>query len=252
MKLPVLSGIDDFRQLRERGFTYIDRSLLVRTVLDHHGKLIRLSGPPRSGKSVSLSMLRCFFEAREENLSGLFVDLEIAQAGDRYIDEFQRYPVILLRLGWIGGAPWDDSWIAIREAIERAFHEHAYLLDSPELGEREIADYRAILAGVADRSLYESALLDLSRHLRLHHREKVVVLIDDCNAEGRPRRLNDYKPEVLGFYRAFIDEGLKGNPHLFTVVLAGNLWGAEQTVAAALGSLEVKTLGPVDGSRIPQ
>jgi predicted AAA-ATPase len=232
MKDIAATGLDDFRALRERGLPYIDRSLLVQGLLDHGGKAILLPRPKGDGKSVDLSMLRCFFEKREEDLSGLFVDLAIAQAGDRYVDEFQRYPVIHLRLGGIAGATWEHAWVAVQERIEHVFDEHVYLLDSPELSEDEVRDYRAVLAGVAPRARYETALLDLCRHLRIHHREKVLVLIDDHDEPARAGLVGGCVEEILGFYRVFIDEGLKGNPHLFKAVLSGSaLEGGESDVS---------------------
>lgn len=244
MKDPAPPGIDDFRALREQGFPYVDTSLLVRGVLDHSAQAILLPRPRGSGKSLDLSMLRCYFEKRDEDLSSLFVDLAIAQAGDRYVDEFQRYPVIHLRLGGIEGATWEHAWVAVQERIEHVFDEHVYLLDSPELSEGEVRDYRAVLAGVASHGLYETALLDLCRRLRLHHREKVLVLVDDYDAPVGAGLVGGYSEEMLGFYRAFLDEGLKGNPHLFRAVLTGSLSDAGESVFSKLDEIAVGRLGP--------
>lgn len=215
------SGIDDFRTLRERGLPYVDRSRLVRAVLDEGAQVIVLPRPREVGESLNSSMLRCYFERREEDLSGLFVDLEIAQASDAYLDHFQRYPVIYLRFTGIAGSTWEDAWGSVRMTIADLFEEHAYLLGSPELSEREALDFRAILAGIADRALYETALMDLCRHLRLHHGEKVVVLIDDCDEPAPGGVEAGHAPEIVDFFRVFLTEGLKGNPHLFKAVLTG-------------------------------
>jgi hypothetical protein len=240
----VPTGIDDFRSRREQRLPYFDRSLLVREVLDHGGQAILLARPQGTGKSLDLSMLRCYFEQREEDLSSLFVDLDIAQAGDAYLDEFQRYPVVYLSLGGIEGATWEQAWVALQERIERAFYDHAYLLDSPELSEEEAREYRAVLAGVADREKYETALLDLCRHLRLHHGEKVVVLVDDYDGPVRAGLVGGYTDEILAFYRAFLDAGLRGNPHLFKAVLTGTMSESGESVFSALDSVAVERLGP--------
>lgn len=240
----VATGINDFRELREQRLAYTDRSLLVREVLDHGGQAILLPRPRGTGKSLDLSMLRRYFEHLEEDLSSLFVDLDIAQAGDAYLDEFQRYPVVYLSLGEIEGATWEQAWVALQERIERAFYDHAYLLDSPELSEEEAREYRAVLAGVAERERYETALLDLCRHLRIHHAEKVLVLIDDYDGPVRAGLVGGYADEILGFYRAFLDAGLKGNPHLFKAVLTGTLSESGESVFSALESVAVERLGP--------
>src|SRR4051812_32381571 len=96
MSLHIPIGIDDFRLLREQGLAYVDKSSLIRELLDEPGvEVALLPRPRRFGKTLNLSMLRCWFERRDEDLSHLFQDLSIWQAGDAYRTHFQRYPVIL-------------------------------------------------------------------------------------------------------------------------------------------------------------
>src|SRR3954469_18251279 len=91
---PIPIGIDDFSKLREGGFEYVDKSHLIQELLDKPSvEVVLLPRPRRFGKSINLSMLRCFFEKRDEDLWGLFEDLSIASAGESYRKHFQRYPV---------------------------------------------------------------------------------------------------------------------------------------------------------------
>src|SRR3954469_12142475 len=93
---PIPIGIDDFRELRERGLAYVDKSHLIRELLDKPGvQVVLLPRPRRFGKTLNLSMLRCFFEKRDEDLSHLFQDLAVWQAIEHRA-HFQRYPVIHL------------------------------------------------------------------------------------------------------------------------------------------------------------
>src|SRR5262245_25712697 len=99
MSLRIPIGIDDFRALREQGLVYVDKSHLIRELLDAPGvQVVLLPRPRRFGKTLNLSMLRSFFEKRDEDLSALFHDLSIWRAGDGYRAHFQRYPVIYLSL----------------------------------------------------------------------------------------------------------------------------------------------------------
>jgi len=81
---PIPIGIHDFRMLREQGLEYVDKSHLVREVFDQGSQVVLLPRPRRFGKTLNLSMLRYFLEKRDEDLSGLFADLSIWQAGDAY------------------------------------------------------------------------------------------------------------------------------------------------------------------------
>src|SRR5882757_205855 len=99
MSLAIPIGIDDFRKVRERGLAYVDKSHLIRELLDAPGvEVVLLPRPRRFGKTLNLSMLRYWFEKRPEDLSHLFADLSIWGAGDAYRAHFQRYPVIFLTL----------------------------------------------------------------------------------------------------------------------------------------------------------
>src|SRR5689334_4535418 len=97
MALRIPIGIDDFRALREQRLEYVDKSHLIQKLIDRVGvKVVLLPRPRRFGKTVNLSMLRCFFEKRDEDLWHLFEGLSIAQAGEEYRAHFQRYPVVHL------------------------------------------------------------------------------------------------------------------------------------------------------------
>jgi hypothetical protein len=78
MALRIPIGIDDFRTLREERLEYVDKSDLIRQLLDRPGvQVVLIPRPRRFGKTVNLSMLRAYFEKRDEDLSHLFQDLSI-------------------------------------------------------------------------------------------------------------------------------------------------------------------------------
>ncbi|MDE6518041.1 MAG: AAA family ATPase, partial [Acetatifactor sp.] len=60
MKLPI--GIENFEEIRTEGFYYVDKTGLIRELLDNWGKVNLFTRPRRFGKSLNMSMLRNFFE----------------------------------------------------------------------------------------------------------------------------------------------------------------------------------------------
>ena len=240
-RIPI--GIDDFRELRELGLEYVDKSHLIREVLDDVGvKVVLLPRPRRFGKTLNLSMLRCFLEKRDEDLSHLFEGLSITEGGDPYRRHFQRYSLIHLTFKGVKLDDYEACWRAIRSKIEALFDEHRYLLDSGTLSEREAAEYREVLARTADRDVYMRSLADLSRHLHRHHGEQVVILIDEYDEPIHAGYTNHYLKPILDFFRAFLTEGLKGNPHLFKGVLTGILRIAKESIFSGLNNLAVYSL----------
>ncbi len=243
MPLQIPLGIDDFRTLRELRLEYVDKSHLIRELLDKRGvEVALLPRPRRFGKTLNLSMLRYFFEKGGEDLSHLFQDLSIWQAGEEYRAHFQRYPVLYLTLKDVKYARFEDCLAGLRKKIEILFREHLYLLERGQLNEWEVKDYRAILDGTADSVLYDRALLDLSGHLHRHHGEKVILLIDEYDEPLHAGYLSGYTPQILEVMRALLGQGLKGNTHVYKAVLTGILRVAKESLFSGLNNLGVFSL----------
>jgi hypothetical protein len=240
MTLRIPLGIDDFRLLRESGLTYVDKTRLVCDVLDLTGiQVLLLPRPRRFGKSLNLSMLRCFFERSDEDLSHLFHGLAVWDAGEPYRAHFQRYPVIYLNFKDVKFERLDDAWWTIREKIRDLYQAHRVVLDSGSLGELEAGRFRSILDGSAPPPLYYRALRDLSEHLHRHHGERVVILIDEYDQPMHAGYTGGYVREMLEFFRAFLTGGLKSNPHLHKAVLTGILRVARESLFSGLNNLAV-------------
>ena len=89
LKLPV--GIQTFRQIREEGFYYVDKTGFARRLADDAGKHYFLSRPRRFGKSLFVDTLKELFEGSEELFRGLAVH-------DGW-DWSKRHPVVRLSFG---------------------------------------------------------------------------------------------------------------------------------------------------------
>lgn len=240
---PIPIGIDDFRALRERKLAYVDKSHLIRELLDAAGvEVVLLPRPRRFGKTLNLSMLRYFFEKRDEDLSHLFAYLSIWQAGEAYRAHFQRYPVIYLSFKGTRFESFELCWGALRKNVQVLFREHRYLAASDRLSEQEHRDFRAILDGTADDTLHHRALLDLSAYLHAHHGQKVVILLDEYDQPIHAGYAHGYAPRILERVRALLGGGLKSNEHLHRGVVTGILRVAKESLFSGLDNLGVYTL----------
>ena len=59
-KLPV--GIDSFEKLRKEDFYYVDKTGLIADLMANWGEVNLFTRPRRFGKTLNMSMLKCFFE----------------------------------------------------------------------------------------------------------------------------------------------------------------------------------------------
>ena len=243
MPLRIPIGLDDFRALREQQLEYVDKSDLIRQLLDRPGvQAIVFPRPRRFGKTLNLSMLRCWFEKRDEDFSHLFQDLSIWQAGDAYRAHFQRYPVLDFNFKGTKAESFEECWGAIREKITDLYNEHRYLLDGGSLDDVEVRRYRQILDGADETTLCRRALLDLSAYLHRHHGEKVVILIDEYDEPIHAGHFHGYAPRIIDFMRAFFTNGLKTNPHLYRAVVTGILRVGKESLFSDANNLGVYTL----------
>lgn len=60
LKLPI--GIENFQEIRQMGFYYIDKTKLIEQLLEQWGKVNLFTRPRRFGKTLNMSMLKYFFE----------------------------------------------------------------------------------------------------------------------------------------------------------------------------------------------
>ncbi len=240
LRLPI--GISDFRKLREARAEYIDKSHLIMEILDRAAEVFLFPRPRRFGKTLNLSMLRCFFEKQPEDLSHLFEGLAVWEADDVYREHFQRYPVISLTFRDIKASTFEQCWTDIQKKIQALYGEHRWLLDQGNLVDYERRDFEAILAGTAESAIYRRALGDLSRYLHRATGERAMIFIDEYDEPIHAGFVNGYAKEILDFFRHFLTVGLKDNPHLERGVVTGILRIARESIFSGLNNLAVCTL----------
>ena len=102
---PLPIGIDNFEKLIENEYYYVDKTLLIKDLLDNKADVNLFTRPRRFGKTLNMSMLRYFFEderhwntGEKKDNTSLFNGLKIMDAGDKYISKMGQYPVINLSL----------------------------------------------------------------------------------------------------------------------------------------------------------
>ena len=66
-------GYENYKEFIDQDLYYVDKTLLVRDILENGGKVTLLTRPRRFGKTLGLSMLRTFFEI-EYDRNGNVID----------------------------------------------------------------------------------------------------------------------------------------------------------------------------------
>ena len=180
---PLSIGTDDFKKLVGGGCYYIDKTLLIKEILDRKSEATLFTRPRRFGKTLNLSMLRYFFEdtgnsgLNAEN-AALFEGLAIADAGEAYTSQMQKYPVIFLTLKSAKQENSEMAYMMLKKAIADEFSRHSRIQESDGLSEAEKERFRSIMDLKAEQVHYADALKFLSACLQKVYGRKSIILLD--------------------------------------------------------------------------
>lgn len=155
MKKPLPVGVDNFEKVIKEGYYYIDKSMLIKELLDLKGEVNLFTRPRRFGKTLNLSMLRYFFEDTgntEKNAQNkeLFHNLKIMDTGEVYTSQMGQYPVLNLTLKSAKQENFDAACYMIQTAISTEFERHRGIVEcaKEQLSLQEYEQYMAMDARI--------------------------------------------------------------------------------------------------------
>ncbi len=238
-QLPV--GISDFDKVITGNYYYIDKSLFIKELLENKAEAILIPRPRRFGKTLNMSMLKCFFEKNETSKRHLFDGLKIAQH-PKIMAEQGQYPIIFLTFKGVEGDIWEDSLRKLKDLIANEYRRHSYLLASSILDETQQKNFRAIISGDAEKTTYEASLQCLTEYLEAFHKKNVIVLIDEYDAPIHAGYRHKYYDKVTLFIKNFLSGGLKDNAKLQFGVITGIMRIAKESIFSGLNNLEVHAI----------
>ncbi len=243
LKLP--AGIEDFKEIRKRGYYYVDKSKLIEQLVEIGGKVTLFTRPRRFGKTLNMSMLRSFFETGAD--ASLFDGLYIS-GNKELCDEYMgKYPVIFLSLKDVDGLKYENAKYRIMELIGREAERYSFLRDSDRLSENEKEQYKAVIAlqdgkYSMDENVLISSLRLLSHLLFQHYGEKTVILIDEYDVPLDKAFQNGYYQEMVSLIRGLFGMALKTNDSLQFAVLTGCLRISKESIFTGLNNFKVLSI----------
>ena len=242
-KLPI--GIENFEEFSTENFYYVDKTAFIAELLQNWGKVNLFTRPRRFGKTLNMSMLKCFFEIGADK--ALFDSLKIAQEKE-LCEQYQgQFPVIFLSLKSVDGLTFEAAAAAMRRLIGSEASRFGFLLQSDQLNADEKELYRALVTvesgtfNMADDALADS-LRTLSALLAKHYGRKVVILIDEYDVPLDKAFQAGYYDEMVSLIRNMFGNALKTNENLQFAVLTGCLRISKESIFTGLNNLNVMTI----------
>ena len=244
MKKALPIGVDNFERVITDGYYYIDKTMLIKELLDLKGEVNLFTRPRRFGKTLNLSMLRYFFEDTgdaEKNArnKALFQGLKIMEAGEGYTGEMGTYPVINLTLKSAKQATFQSAYAKLKEEIAEEFKRHRYVLESGALDEEDKSKFREIAGREAGQDEYSGALKFLSKCLHQATGNNTVILIDEYDVPLENAYFRGFYGEMVDFVRSLFESGLKTNDNLRFAVITGCLRISKESIFTGLNHLNI-------------
>ncbi|MEE3393838.1 MAG: AAA family ATPase [Lachnospiraceae bacterium] len=221
---------------------YVDKTLLVKELIDDRSMVTLFTRPRRFGKTLALSMLKTFFEISESDTSVYFQDKAIWRCKAKYREQQGKYPVIFLTFKDVKY----DNWAACREAIRiilrDEYRRHEELSDSPSMDPVDRDYYLRMIKGTLSQVEYSRALLNLTHMLSRHYQKQTVILIDEYDTPIQQGFMEGFYGDVISFMRNLLSGGLKDNENLAFGVLTGILRVSKENLFSGLNNLAVNTV----------
>lgn len=242
--LPI--GVDYFEKLIKEGYSYIDKTMLIKDLLDFKGEVNLFTRPRRFGKTLNLSMLRYFFEDTgdgEKNARNkeLFQGLKIMEAGEEYTDQMGKYPVMNLTLKSAKQEDYETAYYMLQSEIASEFDRHRDIIEKgkDKLTSREYELYLEIADEKAAEKQVRGALKLFSKCMHKITGSNTVILIDEYDVPLENAYFRGFYEKMVDFIRSLFESALKTNECLQFAVITGCLRISRESIFTGLNHLRI-------------
>ena len=240
-KLPV--GIDSFEKLRREDFYYVDKSRMIVDLMANWGEVNLFTRPRRFGKTLNMSMLKCFFEIGTDK--SLFDGLAVSKEKELCEKYMGKYPVVFVSLKGVDGLTFEDAYRRLRGIIREEALRLSFLKSSEKLDEDDLRSFLRILSEQDTSADMVGSLRMLCTLLEKHYGQKPILLIDEYDVPLDKAYYHGYYPQMIDLIRAMFQAALKTNSSLFFAVLTGCLRVSKESIFTGLNNLKVCSISDV-------
>ena len=258
-------GYENYKEFIDLDMYYVDKTMLIRDLVNKGGKTTLFTRPRRFGKTLALSMIRTFFELEYDRDGNVvdnrryFSDMKIEQCED-IMPMLGQYPVIKLSLKSAKQPNFYTAFLKLREEILSEYSRHYYIHDSDKIDDstlsllNEIFDchtdwekkYRSLRTErekkeslMEECARYSTSVRLLSECLKQHHGRNVIILIDEYDVPLENAYFTGFYDKMVGFIRSLFESALKTNDALERAVVTGCLRISKESIFTGLNNLEV-------------
>lgn len=241
-RLPV--GIENFEKIRRDGFYYVDKTDLIKELLENWGEVNLFTRPRRFGKTLNMSMFQCFFEIGCDK--SLFDGLRIAEESTLCETYMGKFPVISISLKGIDAADYETARNLMVKVVNEEARRFQFLTESSRLTDTDKMLFGQLLQKEMDDETLFCSLRELTELLRKHYEKQVIVLIDEYDVPLAKANELGYYGEMVRLICGIFGSALKTNHNLYFAVLTGCLRVAKESIFTGVNNFNTFTITDVD------
>ena len=238
--IPLPIGVENFEDLRSKGYYYVDKTIFIKELIDMMGKVNLFTRPRRFGKTLNMSMLRYFFEKSEKDHAELFQGLKIMDAGEEYLAHMGKYPVISISLKSMKQYSYNLAFEMLKKAIGEEYSRHWETVEkSGKLSEEKQERYLRLRDLKGTEADYADSLKFLSECLYTCTGQKSIILIDEYDVPLENAYFSGFYDRMVALIRSLFESALKTNDNLEFAVVTGCLRISKESIFTGLNNLKV-------------
>ncbi|MCD8015819.1 MAG: ATP-binding protein [Lachnospiraceae bacterium] len=234
-RMPV--GVDQFEKIRLQDFYYVDKTGMIKELLEKWGEVNLFTRPRRFGKSLNMSMLKSFFAIGTDK--SIFEGLSISKETELCEEYLGQFPVISITLKQVTGTTMTAAKEQLWEQIAEIADGFRFLGESEKLSPRDKNIFQKLCVGEGN---LEASLKQLSRMLYKYYGKKVIILIDEYDAPLQRAYEKGYYDPMVDLIRQLFGYALKSNEYLFFSVLTGIMRVSKESIFSDLNNPKLYTL----------
>ncbi len=228
-KINISVGVSDFEKIRRDGYYYIDKSGLIRGLLESSAEVTLLTRPRRFGKTLGMSMLANFFDITKDSKS-LFEGLEIAGYPEICRQWMNQYPVLFLSFKDVDGSSFENALGLLKFTLSQFCDTHAYLADGGRITDVQRAIFERLKMQTASLVDIQSSLFIIMKMMQAYYGKPVILLLDEYDVPIAKASSKGYYAEMLEVIKTMLSTSLKDNASLRFAVVTGCLKIAKESI----------------------
>ena len=235
----VAIGIQNFNEIIEKNYFYVDKTDFIKEWWDSGDSVTLITRPRRFGKTLTMSMVEQFFSVEFADRRNLFEGLSIWNE-EEYSKIQGTYPVISFSFANVKEKTYQNTRDKICQLLVNLYSKYEFLLKSEILTEKDKEYFQRVSVKMSDSDA-SLALYQLSDYLYRYYGKKVIILLDEYDTPMQEAYIDGYWNELVAFTRSLFNATFKTNPWLERAIMTGITRVSKESIFSDLNHLEVVT-----------